>query len=184
MSKTGRTPRVITVKAPLTGNLMPIEEVPDQVFARKLVGDGVAVDPSEGLVVAPVAARVETVFPSGHAVVLRPDPGVAVLIHVGIGTVRLARAFEKVVQAGIHVREGDVLLRFDLDIVRREAESAVSPVVILNPPAGLCLRHCRPRPVRAGEDAILSILLPDLGRVGMDIYLDRREGAPRGPAHS
>ncbi|NPV70210.1 MAG: PTS glucose transporter subunit IIA [Firmicutes bacterium] len=150
----------ISLKSPLTGKVVPLDAVPDQVFAQRMVGDGVAVDPSEGLVVTPVDARVETVFPSGHAILLRTQSNVTILVHIGIGSVRLAYAFEKMVEAGAEVKEGDVLLRFDLEAIRREAESTMSPVIILDPPPGLSLRHTAPCFVEAGKDPLFSVVLP------------------------
>ena len=142
----------LTILAPLDGWCAPLEEVPDPVFAGRLLGDGLAIDPVAGLVVAPCGGEVATVAAGGHAVSLRAEGGVDVLVHVGIDTVHLAgRGFEVLVRPGQTVAAGDALIRFDLDAVARAAKSLMTPVVV-SAEAGLTIRaRHAPGPVRAGE---------------------------------
>lgn len=121
------------VGSPLQGRIIPLEQVPDQTFSQKIMGEGVAIEPTEGLVKAPFTGKVLQVFKTGHAVGLESDDGVEILIHVGIDTVKLkGQGFETLVKAGDIVKKGDPLIRFDLDLIRRQAPSVITPVVVTN----------------------------------------------------
>jgi phosphoenolpyruvate-protein phosphotransferase len=145
---------VTTVKimAPLTGWCARLEEVPDQAFAGRMLGDGLAIDPTNGIVIAPCAGEIITLPASGHAVSIRTAQGIDVLIHIGIDTVELrGRGFAPRVQQGAMVRAGDELIRFDLDIVARGAKSLMTPIVIA-PVDGVTIkaRHAA-GPIAAGD---------------------------------
>ena len=119
--------------SPLAGTVIPLSEVPDAVFASGALGGGIAVVPSEGLVVAPTDATVVTVFESKHAISLRADSGAEILIHVGLDTVKLQGApFEALVTNGQHVAAGDPLLKVDLEAIRSAGYDTTTPVVVLN----------------------------------------------------
>ncbi len=142
----------LKIMAPLTGWCAPLDEVPDQVFAGRMLGDGLAIDPTSGVVIAPCAGEIITLPASGHAVSIRTAQGIDVLIHIGIDTVELGgRGFEPLVLPGGMVRAGDELIRFDLDIVARGAKSLVTPIVIA-PVDGVSISLRRAQgPVTAGE---------------------------------
>ncbi len=82
-------PTTVTLVAPLTGVLVPLDQVPDPVFARRMVGDGISIDPLGNLLVSPVAGEVVDVQPSAHAITVRSDEGLEILMHIGLDTVRL-----------------------------------------------------------------------------------------------
>ena len=110
---------------------MSLDEVPDAVFAGRMLGDGLAIDPVVGSVFAPCAGEVVTLPASGHAVSIRSPHGVDVLIHIGIDTVHLGgRGFEARVKPGARVQAGEELIRFDLDVVARGAKSLITPIVV------------------------------------------------------
>src|SRR5277367_4290282 len=138
--------------APLTGWCASLDEVPDQVFAGRMLGDGLAIDPTSGVVIAPCAGEIITLPASAHAVSIRTAQGIDVLIHIGIDTVELrGRGFEPLVPPGAMVRAGDELIRFDLDIVARGAKSLMTPIVIA-PVDGVSISQRRAQgPVTAGE---------------------------------
>ncbi|HKC15160.1 MAG TPA: PTS glucose transporter subunit IIA, partial [Steroidobacteraceae bacterium] len=142
----------LEILAPMDGWCAPLDEVPDEVFAGRMLGDGLAIDPVVGLVTAPCAGEIATVAAGGHAVSIRTAEGIEVLVHVGIDTVQLGgRGFEVLVRQGQSVAAGDALLRFDLDAIARVAKSLMTPIVI-GLADGLELRRRRaPGPVRAGE---------------------------------
>jgi multiphosphoryl transfer protein len=142
----------LKIMAPLTGWCAPLDEVPDQVFAGRLLGDGLAIDPTAGVVVAPCAGEIVTLPASGHAVSIRTAQGIDVLIHIGIDTVGLGgRGFAPSVQPGARVRAGDELIRFDLDVVVRGAKSLMTPIVIA-PVDGVTIGQRRAAgPVAAGD---------------------------------
>ncbi|MET3710330.1 phosphoenolpyruvate-protein phosphotransferase [Sphingomonas trueperi] len=117
----------------MAGWLLPLEEVPDPVFAQRMLGDGVAIDPTEGCLYAPCDGEVTVLQPTGHAITLRAGDGVELLMHIGIDTVQLAGAgFDPQVKVGDQVRKGDVLIRFDLDSVVCGAPSVVTPVLLIS----------------------------------------------------
>ncbi|QJR11834.1 hypothetical protein DSM104443_02917 [Usitatibacter rugosus] len=121
----------IVVRSPLAGWCLPLEEVPDAVFAQKMAGEGVAIEPTDGIVHAPCDG--EVLFPkeARHALTVRTAGGQDVLIHVGIDTVKLDGAgFQRLVAAGQRVRAGEPVLQFDLDLVARKAASAATPVLV------------------------------------------------------
>lgn len=123
----------ISLTAPLEGWVSPLDEVVDAVFAERMLGDGLAIDPTGNVLVAPCDARVLVVQPSGHAITLETPEGAQLLIHLGIDTVALdGRGFEPLVAAGATVTRGQPLIRFDLDLIVREAQAAITPVIVTN----------------------------------------------------
>nr|WP_315383265.1 phosphoenolpyruvate--protein phosphotransferase [uncultured Sphingomonas sp.] len=141
----------------MAGWLLPLEEVPDPVFAQRMLGDGVAIDPTEGCLYAPCDGEVTVLQPTGHAITLRAGDGVELLMHVGIDTVQLAGAgFDPQVKVGDHVRAGDVLIRFDLDAVVCGAPSVVTPVLLISQ-EGLALTGKRGSGLVAPGEPIFTI---------------------------
>jgi phosphoenolpyruvate-protein phosphotransferase len=139
-----------SIFAPISGVLVPLEEVPDPAFAQRLAGDGVAIDPLEQKVVAPCDARVLQVHRAGHALTLSAF-GLEILIHVGLDTVKLnGKGFKPNVKAGDDVRKGDTLLAFDADYVATHALSLISPVLVTNMDRVTSLQ-ARSGKVRVGE---------------------------------
>ncbi|HTX51546.1 MAG TPA: phosphoenolpyruvate--protein phosphotransferase [Caulobacteraceae bacterium] len=123
----------LVLLAPMEGWVAPISETPDPVFAEKMLGDGVAIDPIVGEVRAPCVGEVIGFPSSAHAVTLRARNGAEILIHVGLETVALAgEGFQPRVRLGARVAAGELLLTFDLDHLARRAKSLMSPVVIVN----------------------------------------------------
>ena len=121
----------LTLRAPVTGVLVPLERVPDPVFARHMVGDGVSLDPLGGRLVAPCDGEVTQVHASHHAVTITHASGVEVLLHVGLDTVSLlGRGFTPHVALGDRVRAGNLLLEFDLDRVASAARSLLTQMVV------------------------------------------------------
>ncbi|MEA3196353.1 MAG: multiphosphoryl transfer protein, partial [Gammaproteobacteria bacterium] len=115
---------ILQILSPFDGWCTTLDEVPDPVFAGRMLGDGLAIDPTNATLVAPCAGEIITLPASGHAVSIRAARGIDVLIHVGIDTVQLGgRGFEARVRPGAFVRPGDELIRFDLDVVARGAKS-------------------------------------------------------------
>ncbi|WP_233503625.1 phosphoenolpyruvate--protein phosphotransferase [Sphingomonas psychrotolerans] len=121
----------IILIAPFAGWLTPLEAVPDAVFAERMMGDGFAIDPIEGLLRAPAAGEILSVPASAHAVTLRLDNGAELLLHIGLDTVGLGgRGFTAKVTAGQRVRAGDPLIAFDLDAVAEAAKALITPVIL------------------------------------------------------
>ena len=105
--------------SPMNGRILPVSQSADEMFASRALGDGIAVDPADGLVCAPCDGTVTMIFPTRHAMGIASDSGFEVLIHAGIDTVKLnGEGFEVFVEQGKHVKKGDRLLRMDLDFIR------------------------------------------------------------------
>ncbi|HDD0305542.1 TPA: PTS transporter subunit IIABC [Staphylococcus aureus] len=119
------------VHAPLTGEVTPLSEVPDQVFSEKMMGDGIAIKPSQGEVRAPFNGKVQMIFPTKHAIGLVSDSGLELLIHIGLDTVKLnGEGFTLHVEEGQEVNQGDLLINFDLDYIRNHAKSDITPIIV------------------------------------------------------
>ncbi|KIX89792.1 PTS glucose transporter subunit IIA [Staphylococcus microti] len=123
----------IKIYAPMTGEYVKVEDIPDPVFAQKMMGDGFGVKPTEGKVVSPIDGVVDNVFPTKHAIGLKADNGLEVLVHIGLDTVQLnGEGFETLVESGDRVSVGDDLVTFDLDYINENAKSIISPVIMTN----------------------------------------------------
>lgn len=121
----------VIICSPMTGRIVPLDQVPDPVFAGRLAGDGVAIDPDEGTLVSPADGIVAVVFPGGHAVGVSGPGGLELLLHVGIDTVALhGEGFSPNVSEGAKVQVGDLLGRFDTAFIRSQGKSLVSPVLL------------------------------------------------------
>ncbi len=119
--------------APASGKMIDITEVPDEVFSQKMMGEGFAIEPDEGLFVAPVDGEIINVFPTKHAVGIKAESGHEVLVHVGLDTVQLGgKGFEVFVKEGQQVKKGDKLLQVDLAFIKENAASTISPVIFTN----------------------------------------------------
>lgn len=123
----------IEIISPIKGELMPLSQVKDAAFSQGALGSGVAIIPAEGIVTAPVSGEITTLFPSLHAIGITSDDGVEILIHVGIDTVQLGgKHFKANVVQGDHVKQGDLLLTFDIDGITKDGYSVETPVIITN----------------------------------------------------
>jgi phosphoenolpyruvate-protein phosphotransferase len=121
----------LTVYAPLAGWVTPLADVPDPVFAEKMLGDGMAIDPVNDALCAPCDATVLTVHEAGHAVTLRSTDGYELICHIGIDTVSLGgKGLTPQVQAGAKVLAGQPLIRFDLDYLVQNAPAVVTPIIV------------------------------------------------------
>ena len=142
---------ILRILAPFDGWCTLLQEVPDPVFAGRMLGDGLAVDPTSGALLAPCDGEVVTLPQTGHAVSIRSPQGIDVLIHIGIDTVQLGgRGFEARVKPGDRVGAGDELIRFDLDVAARGAKSLMTPIVVTSD--GVMLQNRRPPGlVKAGD---------------------------------
>ncbi|PNZ66467.1 PTS glucose transporter subunit IIA [Staphylococcus croceilyticus] len=123
----------IQIYAPITGEYVKIEDIPDPVFAQKMMGEGFGINPSEGEVVSPIEGKVDNVFPTKHAIGLKAENGLELLVHIGLDTVQLdGQGFEILVNSGDTVKVGDPLLKFDLEYIRKNAKDVISPIIITN----------------------------------------------------
>lgn len=120
----------IDIYSPITGRIVPLEQVPDDAFACKALGEGIAIEPTEEYVKAPDDGQVTMIFDTKHALGFLTSTGVYLLIHIGIDTVKLGgKGFETLVTAGDKVKKGTPLMKLDLEYIRANAPSVITPIV-------------------------------------------------------
>ena len=125
--------KTIELVSPITGNILPMEEVPDKVFSDKMMGDGLAIEPSEGKILSPVDGTIVTIFPTNHAIGLESKEGLEILIHIGLDTVELqGEGFNRITEEGQKVKKGDLLMEFDIEKIQVAGKSTITPIVITN----------------------------------------------------
>lgn len=123
----------VALFAPVTGTSMAITDVPDPVFSEKILGDGVGFEPTEGVVYAPCDATISIIADTKHAVGFTADCGAEILIHVGLNTVNLAgEGFEPLVAAGDKVKQGQAILKVDIDFLREKQCEITTPMIVTN----------------------------------------------------
>jgi phosphoenolpyruvate-protein phosphotransferase len=123
----------LKLHSPLRGWCASLDETPDEVFAQRFLGDGVAIDPTGDTLYAPCDGEIVSVAASKHAIALRAENGAEILLHVGIDTVALGgQGFDALVQVGSRVTLGQPLLKFDLDVLARGAKSLITPMLLTN----------------------------------------------------
>lgn len=151
-----KTPKTHALTAAQTGRAVALTDVPDEAFAQKMLGDGVAVLPSEGIVVSPVAGEVVQALDSRHAYGIHTEDGLDVLVHIGINTVELkGEGFQSFVKEGNRVQAGDKLAEVDLALLKEKGYPLYTPVIITNMDAVKSLQtHLGD--TKAGETVIME----------------------------
>ncbi|WP_027631519.1 beta-glucoside-specific PTS transporter subunit IIABC [Clostridium hydrogeniformans] len=123
----------LDITSPIEGNVIPLTKVKDDVFSSKVIGDGVAVIPSKGIIKAPADCTVVSLFPTLHAIGLRLNNGAELLVHIGLNTVELeGKYFEKFVNQGDTVKKGSSLISFDMDKIKAAGYDITTPIVVSN----------------------------------------------------
>jgi phosphocarrier protein FPr len=146
----------VRILAPLSGEVWPLERVPDPVFAQKMVGDGLSIDPTDAVLVAGCDGEVVALHAAGHAVTLRTQDGLEVLMHIGIDTVTLkGEGFRPRVKRGDRVRTGMTLIEFDLDFLATHAKSLLTQIVIPNSERMMSWERASGH-VSAGKDTLFT----------------------------
>lgn len=145
--------------APITGELIDITEVKDQVFSQKILGDGVAIEPKEGVLYAPFDCEVIQLFHTLHAIGLKAKD-VEILVHIGMDTVELnGEGFKGFVNEGDHVKKGQKLIEFDIDYIKSKGKEATTPIVITNMDLVKSLDKSKAKDIVANQDIAVKINL-------------------------
>ena len=153
----------VAILAPMTGRVVPIEEVPEPDFSEKMIGDGLAIEPADGRAVAPVDGTLLVFHSSGHAFAVEAAGGLGVLVHVGLDTVGLkGKGFTRLSEVGQEVWAGQEIVRFDIEAIRSAHLSPLSPIVLPQLDPGARLEKTSATEVRAGQDVLLTVDLPDI----------------------
>ncbi|ABQ99503.1 TPA: PTS glucose transporter subunit IIA [Haemophilus influenzae] len=147
----------VEIYAPISGEIVNIEDVPDVVFSEKIVGDGVAVRPIGNKIVAPVDGVIGKIFETNHAFSMESKEGVELFVHFGIDTVELkGEGFTRIAQEGQSVKRGDTVIEFDLALLESKAKSVLTPIVISNMDEISCIVK-KSGEVVAGESVVLAL---------------------------
>ena len=152
--------KYVDIYSPINGRLLKIEDVPDPVFSQKMVGDGVALEPKEGIVYSPVNGTIIQLFPTKHALGIKTEEGLEVLIHIGMDTVEMkGNGFESFVSEGEKVKIGDKLIKFDMELVKKE-HPLTSPIIITNMDiVDKIVKESYGEEVKAGKTKIMRVYL-------------------------
>lgn len=154
------TAKTLTVNSPLSGSIVPLEQVADETFASGLLGKGVGIVPDQGRVISPVDGRVASLFRTGHAIGLAAENGVELLIHVGLDTVQLnGKHFTAHVVQDQPVRRGDLLIEFDLSALREAGYDLTTPVIVSNSDDYLDVFPISERGQLAENEALLGLIV-------------------------
>lgn len=152
--------KYVDIYSPINGILLKIEDVPDPVFSQKMVGDGVALEPTEGIVYSPVNGTLIQLFPTKHALGIKTEEGLEILIHIGMDTVEMkGNGFESFVSEGEKVKIGNKLLKFDMELVKKE-HPLTSPIIITNMDiVDKIVKESYGEEVKAGKTKIMRVYL-------------------------
>ncbi|MCE9789753.1 PTS glucose transporter subunit IIA [Shewanella chilikensis] len=147
----------IKVYAPISGDIVAIEKVPDVVFAEKIVGDGIAIEPKGQFMLAPIDGTIGKIFETNHAFSIESPQGLELFVHFGVGTIELrGKGFKRLAQEGQDVRAGEPILEFDLDFLKDQVNSLLTPVVLANMEDVKYLEK-RQGNVSAGKDVVFTV---------------------------
>lgn len=144
-----------SIYSPLNGKLVKLENVNDDVFSKKVMGSGIAIFPESGKVCAPFDGKVNTVFPTKHAIGLTSDEGIELIIHVGLDTVELnGEGFVQHVQDNQEVKKGDLLLEVDLDFIQKKGYDITTPIIVTNSSSYIDVIETDKTQIKIGEECI------------------------------
>ncbi len=125
--------KIITVLAPMSGRIVELKEIPDETFSQGKSGQGLAIEPMEGKVVAPFDGEITSIYKANHCLTVRSKEGVELLIHIGINTIELkGEGFTSHVQLMDKVEQGDLLIEVDLNYLKEQGKSTITPIVVTN----------------------------------------------------
>lgn len=145
--------------SPLQGKVLPLEQSSDVAFASGAMGKGILIDPTEGVLTSPVNGTITTVFPTGHAIGITSNDGAEILIHVGVNTVKLkGQFFDKRVKEGDMVKQGQLLLEFDIEQIKAAGYTTATPIIVTNSAQYLDVLNTMETEVKR-EDYLLTVVV-------------------------
>ncbi|SHK08167.1 PTS sugar transporter subunit IIA [Tepidibacter formicigenes] len=123
----------LIIKAPFDGEIVDITKVNDEAFSSKMLGDGVAVIPSNNIAVAPCDGTITQIFPTNHAFGITTKEGIEILVHIGIDTVSLkGEGFKRLIEVGSKVKKGTPIIEVDLEYIKKYEKDTITPIIITN----------------------------------------------------
>jgi PTS system D-glucosamine-specific IIC component len=161
----------VLFNAPMQGQMIPLEEVPDKIFAGKLVGNGVAFMPDRGELVAPIPGKIIILYPTLHAIGIQTEEGLEVLLHIGIDTAQLqGKWFTAFVKEGDVVEAGQLLVRFNLQKVKKNCTSLATPMIITNVDKVKSWSFAPYKSVKRGQASVMSVVLKAEAAGGGNVF--------------
>ncbi|MGZ9586830.1 PTS sugar transporter subunit IIA [Paenibacillus marinisediminis] len=155
----GKKKKTVSITAPMTGKVVPLEQVPDPAFSQKIIGDGIAVEPDQGLLIAPFDGHVVHLIDSRHSLVLGHDSGLELLVHIGVNTVSLqGKPFKTYVKTGDKFKKGDKLIEFDMDMIKAEGLPVITPIVVANGDAVASMK-VHEGSITAGSGELMEVIM-------------------------
>ncbi|MCC8419968.1 PTS transporter subunit EIIC [Photorhabdus thracensis] len=150
---------LLTLIAPVSGELIDLADVPDEAFSSRVVGDGIAIKPTSNTVLAPVSGTIVKIFDTNHAFCIETEEGVELIVHLGIDTVSLnGKGFKRLVDEGAIVKVGQPILNLDLDYLNANAKSMISPVIVSNIDDYIGVNILAKGQVKAGQTKLFDVL--------------------------
>lgn len=150
----------IEIKAPVSGLVVPLSNVPDAAFASGSMGKGIAVEPESGELFAPVSGTVAHIIKTRHALILEHSSGLQLLLHIGIDTVSMkGEGFKSYIATGDQVKEGQLLMTFDPEKIKSSGFSVVTPILITNSEELAATLEYAKGTVKAGQDTVITAVI-------------------------
>lgn len=147
----------IKLVAAIDGTTIDLANVPDPVFAQKMAGDGIAIEPTGNIIVAPCDGELSLIFKTNHAFAMTLENGVELLVHIGIDTVALdGEGFERLIEAGQNVKAGTPIIKINKEFIESKGISLITPILITNPDLVKSITPVIGEKVQAGVDTVIS----------------------------
>jgi sugar PTS system EIIA component len=146
--------------APVSGMAIDLSKVPDQVFAQRMAGDGIAIDSTGDVITAPASGLLTLIFRTNHAFGITLDNGIELLVHVGLDTVELeGEGFERIAKQGVRVNVGDPIIRVNRELITSKGCSLITPVLVTNMDKLGSIKTVTDKQVTGGKDVVVTYKL-------------------------
>ena len=143
--------------AAIDGTTIDLANVPDPVFAQKMAGEGIAIDPTGNIIVAPCDGELSLIFKTNHAFAMTLDGGIELLVHIGIDTVSLdGEGFERLIEPGTQIKAGTPIIKINKDFIESKGISLITPILITNPDSVKSITPIVGKIVKAGSDVVVN----------------------------
>ena len=143
--------------AVIDGTTIDLSNVPDPVFAQKMAGEGIAIDPTGNIIVAPCDGELSLIFKTNHAFAMTLDGGIELLVHIGIDTVSLdGEGFERLIEPGTQIKAGTPIIKINKDFIESKGISLITPILITNPDSVKSITPIVGKIVKAGSDVVVN----------------------------
>ena len=145
------------ILAPVDGFIINIEDIPDRIFAEKIIGDGTAIRATSDIISAPLDGRIVEIFDSNHAFIIEGKTGIEVLVHIGLNTIELqGEGFERLTNIGEEIKAGEPIIKIDREKIDKVEKDLIVPIVLTNMDKVKAITYCEQKYVKSGQGVILT----------------------------